>query len=181
MTGSAQPIFGTTATAQANPTYDQFSGNITGANKSVTTVNVSSTNGFRTGLGVLCGTSSTLFLGSPNQGYITNVNTSTSSLIIQGLTASVPSGAYVLLNEEVQTVTISPIQGNAGNIYIGRDWTTASTSPQVFSVITNPPTGTYVFNTFQTPTTDKAHAYNTTEFWVNGTVGDKIIVQYTQG
>jgi len=183
LNGSAQPLFGTTTSAAATPVYDQFAGNVTGANQSQTTLALTSMMGFRIGQMIICGTSSTLYNSSiqPNVGLITGLNSAASTISVKGLNASVPSGAYVLLNEAIQTVTVAPVQGNSALIYLGRDWTTGAASTQTYSILTNPSTGTYVFNVFQTPTTDKAHAYNTTEFWINGANGDKVVVQMTQG
>ena len=260
MSGSAQPVFGTTVAANANPTYDQFAGNVTGANPSTTTVYVNSGYGFQVGQYVVTGTTSQLTFASsnkpgtaPNTGQIKSITTTTvttftgaisgttltvsgtvtgtiavgqslvgvgvypgtyitalgtgsggtgtytinysyssaitaeamssttTAIVVLGFNAPVIAGNWFVLNEEVQTITVKPITGNSAFIYLGTGPTVALNDPTVIDVLLAPPTGTYQFLFFQTPTTDKAHAYNTSQFWINGANGDRVAVYYTQG
>jgi hypothetical protein len=177
---ASQPVFGTSTTAAASPTYDQFAGNRTGANPSVTTLAVSSTEGFTDGSNILVATTAQLGSANPNVGRVVGI-VSTTSMTVSGLNQSVASGAWVILAEEAESITIKPIVGNSAVIYIGTAQTVSSTDASVIDVLPNPTSSTYSFNFFHAETTDKGHAYNTSQYWASGTASDKFVANFTQG
>jgi len=169
---ASQPMFGTTTTAAASPMYDQFVGNATGANPSVTTLTVTSTAGFNPGQYVLVAISAQLGSATPNLGRVTAV-ASTTSMTVAGLTQSVASGAYVILAEAAQSVSVWA-GANTGVLYIGTAYTVSSTDSSVIASL-------YATGLFTTQTTDKGHAYSTAGYWIAGTISDTFIASFSQG
>lgn len=177
---ASQPVFGTTTTAAAIPTYDQFAGNVQGANPSMTTLAVTSTAGFASGQYILVGLATQLGSVSPNLGQIKSVVSST-SMIVEGLNQNVASGAFVILSEEAQSVTIKPVVGNTAVIYIGSAQNLSSTSSNVLDILPNPTNVTYGFNYFHAETADRGHSYNTSTYWCFGTANDQFLANFSQG
>lgn len=172
---AGQPVFGTTTTAAVSPTYDQFAGNVTGANPSMTTLTVASTSGFYTGDYVLVAASYQFGVANPNVGQVKNIVSST-SMIVEGLTQSVPNGAYVLLNETAETITVLAKSTNSGSLYIGTAQTISSTDPSLIYIITpSNVTG------YHAETSGRGHAYNTANYWIAGTVSDVFTASFSQG
>lgn len=177
---ASQPVFGTATTAAALPTYDQFSGNVAGANPSITTLAVTSTAGFNPDQYILVGVTGQLGSANPNIGRVVSVASST-SMTVSGLTQAVPSGAWVILSEQAESVTIKPIVGNSAVIYIGTAQTVSSTDASVIDVLPDASAATYSFNYFHAETADKSLPYNTANYWVAGTADDKFLANFTQG
>lgn len=177
---ASQPVFGTKTTAAASPTYDQFAGNQTGANPSVTTLAVTATAGFVAGQYIIVATTAQLGSANPNSGRVVNVSSST-GMTVSGLNQSVASGAWVIIAEEAQSITIKPIVGNSAVIYVGSAQTVSSTDASVIDVLPNPSSSVFSYNYFHAETADKSHAYNTSNYWIAGTASDKFVAQFTQG
>lgn len=171
---AAQPVFGTTATAAVSPTYDQFAGNVTGANPSMTTLTVASTSGFYPGDYVLVAASYQLGAASPNLGQVKTIVSST-SLIVEGLNQSVPNGAFVILSETAESITIQPKSTNAGSLYIGTSYKTSATDPSVIYVLSASS------SPFHAETSGRGHAYSTANYWIAGTLSDVFTASFTQG
>jgi hypothetical protein len=171
VSGNAQPIFGTTTTAVANPTYDKFAGNVTGANPSQTTLAVTSTLGFRNGDPILV---CALYpvAGVPNVGWIVQILSAT-SMTVKGLTQAVASGAFVVLNTQAETVFIQAGFTNAGTLYLCTASTASATDPSLFSELSS---GGF----YSDPSTGNSHAYETVEYWAKGTASDTFIASYSQ-
>ena len=169
LSGSAQPAFGTTTTAAVIPTYDRFAGNVTGANPSMTTLSVTSTAGFRAGDYVLVCTQYPVN-GPPNMGQIKSFPTTT-SMVVQGLTQSVSSGAFVVLAVPAESITIQDL--TAGSMYVGTASTISSTDASLLAEL-------FTGGVYSTPTTDISHAYNTVDYWVEGASGT-FVASYSQG
>jgi len=178
-TGTAQPVFGTKTTAATSPTYDQFAGNVTGANPSMTTLTVSSTTGFSKGNVVVVGTATQLANAPFSVGTVFSIASST-SMTVQGLTQSVTSGAYVILNEAAAAVTIIPIVGNTAVLNVGLASTVTATDSSLIYVIPNPTSTTYSYNVFHAETADKSLLYNTSNLWIEGTATDAFVASFVQ-
>jgi hypothetical protein len=170
---SPQPSFGSVLTAAATPVYDQFAGNVTGANPSQTTLAVTSTVGFRNGDPILVCTSYPV-IGTPNVGWIVNILSST-SMTVKGLTAAVASGAFVVLNTECETVLIQAGASITGPIYVGAASTVSSTDSSVFAILTSG-------GMLNEETSGISHPWKTCEYWLaDSTSGDSFIASYSQG
>jgi hypothetical protein len=172
-TNVGQPVFGTTTTSAASPTYDQFVGNMQGANPSTTVLTVISTKGFNPGQYVLVGISAQLGSANPNLGQV-KVVTSSTSMTVRGLNQSVASGAFVILAEAAESITISLSATDAGQMYVGNAYTVSPTDQSVIDTITPG-------YRFHVETTDTSHAQNTANYWIAGTVNDTFISSFTQG
>lgn len=169
-TGNPQPAFGTTTTAVVNPTYDQFAGNVTGANPSMTTLAVTSTLGFRTGDYVLVCAQYPVG-GPPNMGQVKTIASST-SMTVQGLTQSVASGSFVLLSAPCEALVIQNL--TAATLYYGTASTVSSTDSSLLGEL-------FATGVFSSQTTALSHGQNTCEWWINGTAAGTFISSYQQG
>lgn len=132
LAGTAQPIFGTAITAAFTPPPDPFSNNLNpGSNETQVTVAVTSTKGFVSGDRVVVGPTASFNPGNvaagsiPDQGTVKSVVDST-HLVIQGLKQShAATGEWVVLNEGVGNVHLTPVTLSAAT-YIGASGSVAA-------------------------------------------------------
>ncbi len=170
---SPRPAFGTVTSAASIPMYDQFAGNVTGANLSQTTLAVTSTVGFRAGDPIIVCTTYPV-IGTPNMGWIASITDST-HLVVKGLTAAVKSGDFVVLNTEAETVLIQAVGTITGPIYVGTASTVSATDPSVFYELV---TG----GVLNEETSGISHAWKTSDYWLaDSTAGDSVVCSYSQG
>lgn len=125
LAGSAEPIFGTAITAAFTPPPDPYQGNLQpGTNETQVVVTVTSTKGFLDGDRVAVGPTAAFSPGLiaaasiPDQGTVKKIVDST-HLVIQGLKQShAASGEWVVLNETIGNVHLSPVAISA-TTYVG--------------------------------------------------------------
>jgi hypothetical protein len=166
------PAFGTVTTAAAAPTYDQFAGNVTGANPSQTTLAVSSTGGFRSGDPIIVCTTYPV-IGTPNVGWVVNVLSAT-SMTVKGLTQAVASGAFVVLSTDAETILIQAIGTITGPIYVGTASSVASGDSSVFYELATA-------GVLSEATSGISHGWKTSDYWLaDATSGDSFLASYSQ-
>lgn len=165
LTGSAQPLFGTTTSAAVTPMPDMQTGNLLPMSNPSQTVVPVTTQIFRKGDHVVIGAAGAFVQGStvPVDGGIVSATTS-NSITVMGLTRAHASGEFVVLALPVAQVQI---QNGAAILYLGEDSSVASGSTTLISEIaasamyTIPQGGGMVGNVIETQ-----------HLWVLGTVSD---------
>jgi hypothetical protein len=175
-TGTAQPVFGTKMNGAGQLAPDPFSGKTgPGSNPSQSILPVASIVGFAKNHRVLVGP-----IGGPyDQGSIFALNAVGPTMTVQGLQKAHASGEVVILNEDVSQVTIIPVAGNAGSLYVGNASTVSATDSSLFDIMgpeTNPGQPTYWHNP---PSLGAGGGYKTSEYWIEGTAGDKFMARYS--
>lgn len=165
MTGTAQPLFGTTTTAIINPTPDRYTGTFDPRSQPSTgSVPVTSIQYFRVGDHVQVGVAG----GPYDSAKITSITVGSSpagTLGLQGLTKSHASGEWVILSKPCAEITITPNVTTA-ILYIGEDNTVSSTS---LTLITQFPTaGATVTATWTVGNASSGNVVDTPNIWVLG-------------
>lgn len=166
LTGTAQPLFGTTTTAAINPTPDRYTGQFDPRSQPSTgSVTVTSIQYFRVGDHVQVGPAG----GPYDSAKITSITVGSSpagTLGLQGLTKSHASGEWVILSKPCAGVKITPNVTSA-LVYIGEDNTVASTSLTLIDVI--PISATAGTNPWQYGQSNIGNVLDTPNLWIIGT------------
>lgn len=184
LSGSAQPVFGTTASAAFTPPPDQFGGLGPGSNQTQVSIPVVSSAGFIVGDQVVIGPAAAFKPGAATTlgdvGTIKSIPDST-HLVVQGLTKAHASGEYVVLDEIVGNVRILPVTGTAGDlIYIGTAATVSASDSSVIDVLWIPAASSPPVYWHDSESIGGAQPLNTASYWVNGTNGDEFCARFTQ-
>lgn len=188
LSGSSQPVFGTTASASFTPPPDPFlNNNGPGSNQTQVKIAVASSIGFMAGDQVAIGAASAFeppsvtIAQTADIGTIKSIPDST-HLIVQGLTKSHASGEYVVLDEIVFNVKINAFDGTANDpIYIGNAPTVAAGDASVFDIIYAPGgTVTEPLYYLNDQSVGGSQSLTTTSYWIIGTSGDKFVARFIQ-
>lgn len=186
VTGTGQPVFGTTLSAAVTPPPDPFSNNLNpGSNETQVEIAVGSTTGFRVGDQVAIGPASAFAIGGATSladvGTIKQIMDGT-HLLVQGLVKSHALGEYCVLDEIVGNVHIVPVSGTANDaLYIGSAPTVALADASVFDVIWIAATaGTAPPYAHDSESIGGSQPLTTSSYWIAGTAADKFCARFTQ-
>lgn len=183
ITGSVQPVFGTSLTTAFTPPPDPFVNNLNpGSNETQVTIVVGSTLGFLTGDNVLVGATATfkpgLATANADWGTVKKIVDAT-HMVIQGLKNSHAANEWVILDQPAGNVHIRPVV-TAAAIYLGNASTVGATDPSVIDILpivaaagTGP---TYVFDA---ESIGMSQPFQTSEFWALGTANDTFLARFT--
>jgi len=172
VTGTAQPVFGTTTTTIAVPTPDQYTGRMDPAsNRSTVQVTVTDVSYFRKGDRVMLGISDS-FLVFPPVGTLPPdsaqvIAIAGSVLTLQGLTRRHEIGEFIVLSIPCARIKIQAGSGNTGELYIGEDPTVSVTSTTLIDQV-DPSAG----RTFDIGSSASGNVFDTPHFWLLGTAPD---------
>ena len=168
LTGTAQPLFGTTITAPIRPTPDMRTGRLDPASAPSQSVIGVTNNFFRVGDHVLIGPSSEFEqsnITSPDGGSVTAISSANGTITVSGLTRQHNASEWAILALPCAQITV---QQNQINIYLGEDATVAANSPTLISII--PPSGS-----FSLGFPAMANVIETQHLWVQGSNGDSFL------
>lgn len=131
LTGSAQPLIGTTLRAAATPSPDYNTGRLDpGSQPSSTYLSLNSpATLFRQGDHVQVGASNTFVQGSttpPDGGTVQSVNLSASNILVTGLMRKHSASEYVVLALPCAQINIQ--NGGSSTLYLGEDSTVGANS-----------------------------------------------------
>lgn len=162
LTGTAQPLLGTTLTAGLLITPDQYTGTLDPrSNQSITTATVASSSNFTKGDRVLVGVAA----GPFDQGEVVGVIDAT-HIQITKLSKPHATGELVILS--IQSQAISLLSGT-GTLYIGGDSTVSSTSKTLaWSLLTG--------QSYDWGRSGAGNLLGTGSIWVQGTAADSYLV-----
>lgn len=172
LTGTAQPLFGTTTTAAINPTPDRYTGQFDPRSQASTgTVTVTTIQYFRVGDHCQLGPAG----GPYDSCKITSITVGSSpagTIGLQGLTKSHASGEWLILSKACAQITITPDVTTAV-IYIGEDNTVGAAS---LTLIAQFPTAAAASTAvYQIGSPSTGNVVDTPNIWLLGTSGDAII------
>lgn len=168
LTGSAQPLFGTTITAPIRPTPDMRTSRLDQASAPSQSVVGVNNNLFRVGDHVLIGSSSSFTqtnTASPDGGIVSAINTAANTITVNGLMRAHSASDWAVLALPCAQVSI---QNNQANIYLGEDATVAAGSATLAAEIG--PSGV-----FSLGFPALANVLETQHLWVQGTSGDSFL------
>lgn len=166
LTGSAQPLIGTTLSAAATPSPDPYSGNTNPASQpSKTVLTVTNVNLWRRGDHIQVGVAADFETGNPDGGTVVNVSIGNSQITVMGLVKAHASGEFVVLAIPCAQVQIQTPSANTGSIDLGEDPTVSSSSTKLITVIAKG---------VNWPIGDPAvgNVIETQRLWVSGTSND---------
>jgi hypothetical protein len=187
LSGSAQPVFGTTLSAAVVPLPDQFSGNNGPAsNQTQVTVTVTSTKGFIAGDRAQIGPGNSFNPGlstAAQMALVCNVTiksiTDATHMVVQGMHYGHASGEFFVLNEDAGSVHIRPVVTTAA-VYIGSASTVAAGDPSVLDVLPIVAAGAGPTYAFDATAMGLSQPYQTAQFWMVGTAADTVVSRFSQ-
>ncbi len=169
LSGSAQPVFGTTVTDAFQVTPDIYTGRTDPAsNPSTATIVVASTQVFRVSDRVMIGTAANFNSAPstpPDQGQVVSIASST-EMVVKGLTRAHAANEFVVLAITVSYIAIQP-QGSSAIMYVGEDSTVSSTSLTLIQAL--PVASATVVPPFVLGQSGSGNVYDTGHLWINGT------------
>jgi hypothetical protein len=141
--GTAQPLFGTTLSAAANPTPDPTTSSLTQGRDSTVTLSVVDASWFNTGDRVGIGTAANFARNPTTYADYGRVygqpNYASNTIQVQGLTRAHASGEFVVLGLRFALLNISTGTSaggtNAGFMYIGTDSSVAAASKTLWLLL----------------------------------------------
>lgn len=185
LAGTAQPVFGTTATAAFQPPPDQFAGgNGPGTNQTQVSIPVTSSSGFEPGDQVAIGPAAAFHQGSTTVANRADVGTiksipDSTHIVVQGLTKGHASGEFVVLNEIVGNVHIIPVVTTAV-AYIGTSSTVAAADASVIDVLPIVAAGAAPGYVHDSESIGGSQPMTTTSYWIIGTATNTFLARFTQ-
>ena len=185
ISGTAQPVFGTTCTAAFQPPPDQFlGGNGPGTNQTQVEIPVTSSKGFRVGDQVAIGPAAAFVQGTASVANQADVGTikqivDATHILVQGLIKGHASGEFVVLDEVCGNVHIIPVT-TAAVAYIGNSSAVSSTDESVFDVLPIVAAGAAPGYVHDSESIGISQPMTTTSYWIIGTAADKFLARFTQ-
>lgn len=173
LSGTAQPVFGTTLSAAITGlTTDRYTGNTDPRSQaSTSSAVVVSTNFFRVGDRVVVGPA-----GGPwDEAQVTKITAGTppaGTLALKGLTTTHASGEFVILAIACAGFSILPIVVGS-TMYIGEDSTTGVASATLIYALTTTQAAAGV--DYSPSRAMSGNVLDTPKLWINGTAADKYL------
>ena len=171
LTGSPQPLFGTTLSAAVSPSPDFYTGRLDpgSQNSSAYLYLNAPVNLFRTGDHVMVGASDSFVQGatvSPDGGTVQAVNLSASNILVTGLQRKHSASEWVILALPVAEVDIQ--NGASGTLYLGEDNTVGAGSATLAKT-------TAADTTMTIGSPGLGNMIETQKLWVKGTASNTIL------
>ena len=174
VTGTAQPVFGTTLTAAVTPTPDMYTGNTEPrSQRSQTILPVANPYLVRKGDKVILGAAGAFVqtnMVAQDIGTVSAINIGASTITVVGLVRSHASGEFVVLSIEAARIKIT---ANSYTLYLGEDSTVSATSPTLVEYL-------LPGLSFDVGQSAIGNVHGTAHLWILGTAADTFLASIVQ-